>query len=184
MFMLVMILVAINSQTIGLLIGAIFTHDLSSAVYAVALVTAPLMLFTGFLIRFNEMPDYLHPLSYMTYMRYAMASTLTIIFGYDRCDQPYHDLLGIPGVGHHEPNMKKMLELVDWLTSNDLMPDAIWFMNKNFTSQFQGEKSFITHVFELREDDLWINILALVLYMFFFRILGYFILLWKANRRR
>lgn len=181
-FFAVNIILAIISQTVGLLIGAIFTDDLTSAVYAVALVTAPLILFTGFLVRFSEMPSYLHPITYTSWVRFAMEALIIGMYGFGRCNETLTTVAETPESMPAAPEMKKFIEMAEYLNDNNMMADAIWILNKNITHQLKQGGSFIMNGFELTNDQLWINMSLLIGIMIGIRLIAYYVLLWKANR--
>ncbi len=180
-FFMVNIIIAFISQTVGLLIGAIFSDDFPSAVYAVALVTAPLILFTGFLVPFAEMPQYLRPITYLSWVRFAMEAIIISLYGYDRC-QPSLPPSSTPASMPSAPEMKNFIKLAEYLNENNLMADAIWVLNKNITNQLKEGRSFIMKSFQLKDSQLWVNICCLVALMFVLRLIAYYVLLSKSNR--
>jgi hypothetical protein len=180
-FLMVNIIIAFISQTVGLLIGAIFCDDITSAVYVVALVTAPLILFTGFLVPFAEMPQYLHPITHLSWVRFAMEAIVISLYGYDRC-QPSLPPSSTPASMPSAPEMKNFIKLAEYLNENNLMDDAIWVLNKNITNQLKEGQSLIMKSFQLKDSQLWVNICCLVAVMFVLRLIAYYVLLWKSNR--
>jgi hypothetical protein len=178
---MVNIIIAFISQTVGLLIGAFFCDHFTSAVYAVALVTAPLILFTGFLVPFAEIAQYLHPITNLSWFRFAMEAIIISLYGYDRC-QPSLPPSTTPTSMPSAPEMKNFIKLVEYLNENNLMADAIWILNKNITNQLKEDRSFVMKSFQLKDSQLWVNICCLVAVMFVLRLIAYYVLLWKSNR--
>lgn len=186
-FFIVNIILAFISQTVGLLIGALFAEDFTSAVYAAALVTAPLLLFTGFLVPFREMPEYLHPFTYLSWFRYAMEAIVISMYGFDRCQSVnttlssfVSDSSSLPSL----PEMNKILQLAQYLAENNLMADALWFLNKDVIQQFRSGGSLVLKFFVLHDNQLYPNLGALVAFMIIIRFIGYYFLLWKVNSNK
>lgn len=186
-FFAVNIIIAFISQTIGLLIGAIFAEDFTSAVYAAALVTAPLLLFTGFLVPFRDMRPFLHPLSKFSWFKYAMEALVISIYGFDRCQQNNSSVFSaaIESVSAPVlPDMSKLMKLWTYLADNDLLADAIWFLNRDTIDQMRLGGSIIMKFFALEDSQLWSSLGALLAFMIGIRFLGYYVLLWKVNANK
>ena len=186
-FFVVNILIAFISQTVGLLIGAVFADDFTSAVYAAGLVTAPLLLFTGFLVPFRDMRPFLYPLSYISWFKYAMEALVISTYGFDRCQQNNTSSYGTAIESMSKPvlpNMSKMMELFNVLAENDLFADAIWFLNRDVIDQMKLGGSLIMKFFDLDDSQLIPSLAALTAFMIVIRFFGYFLLLWKVNANK
>lgn len=75
-------LTALVSQSFGLLIGAGF--DIESGVFLGPITTIPMVLFSGFFAKLDDIPPYLSWLSYVTYVRYSFEGTMIAIYGLNR----------------------------------------------------------------------------------------------------
>lgn len=57
------------------------------------ILTVPLVLFSGFFIKLNDISIYLKFISYVSYIRYGFEGAMLAIYGYDRqklkCSEPY-----------------------------------------------------------------------------------------------
>ena len=84
-FILIHIIMAFVSQSLGMLIGAIFMEDASAAVFLGPISTVPIMLFGGFFVRISTIPWYLRYFSYLSFMRYAFEASMVSLYGFDRC---------------------------------------------------------------------------------------------------
>ncbi|CAD7079385.1 unnamed protein product [Hermetia illucens] len=84
MFWAICLLMGAVGQGVGLFCGCSFGMNLS--VFLVPVSSIPMMIFCGFFIRFNELPECLQPLTYVSYFRYAFEGSIQAIFGYNRPD--------------------------------------------------------------------------------------------------
>ena len=84
-FYFIVCLVAEICQSAGMIFGIIMHKDLVSAALLTVASSIPVIIFSGFLVRYSGMPWYFRPLSYVSYMRYSFESLLIIIYGFGRC---------------------------------------------------------------------------------------------------
>ncbi|XP_069686813.1 ATP-binding cassette sub-family G member 1-like isoform X2 [Periplaneta americana] len=83
-FWVLCVLVTILGQTMGLAIGAAF--DAQLGIFLVPASSIPMILFSGFFLKIQDIPQYLHWLSYVSYFRYAFEGSMQCIYGYNRTD--------------------------------------------------------------------------------------------------
>lgn len=105
----------IIAQAMGLVMGVIFTVQvrihfifiklngkwdkrlffivLQMGIFSLPALTIPMMIFSGFFLKFNEIPDYMKWLSYISFFRYGFESLLLALYDYNRkpldCSIPY-----------------------------------------------------------------------------------------------
>lgn len=84
MFWGICLLNSVIGQSLGLFIGS--AVNLNLAVFLVPASSIPMLIFSGFFIRFNELSDYLKPLTYVSYFRYSLEGSIQAIFGYNRTE--------------------------------------------------------------------------------------------------
>ncbi|XP_015108962.1 ATP-binding cassette sub-family G member 4 [Diachasma alloeum] len=82
MYLNICVLTALVSQSIGLLIGA--SMSVESGVFIGPVSTVPIILFSGFFIKYTAMPSYLSWLSYLSFIRYGFEGAMLTVFGYNR----------------------------------------------------------------------------------------------------
>lgn len=73
-----LVLSTLVSQSQGLLVGAIFMKDIVSAVFLAPSTSVPLMLFSGFFIKIDQIPDYFQWGVIISYVRYAFGNCIII----------------------------------------------------------------------------------------------------------
>ena len=184
-YTLVTIALALIAQSQGLLIGAFFMEDASSAVFLGPISAIPFLLFAGFFVRIKTIPFFFKPMAYISYLRYAFEGLIAVLYGYGRC--PFD--LSLANQTQQKP------EWLDYLTQL-LSPEGenpegggsfVEKMLKNLGGQTNNNpdgsdyQSAILTQFDITEDVLIYNSFILVGFFVGFRIITYLVLLWKVN---
>lgn len=100
--------------------------SLQNGTFLGPVISAPFITFAGIIIRFPDMPGYLHWLSYFSYMRYGVISYVQAVYGFDR------ELLDCPDRYCHFRYPRKILKEMDmeswyWWNTSALVSFAIGF---------------------------------------------------------
>ena len=82
MVIIMCILTSLVAQSLGLVIGC--ACDEKSAVFLGPISVIPLLLFSGFFIKLDNIPTGLHWISYVAFIRYGYEGTMVAIYGNDR----------------------------------------------------------------------------------------------------
>lgn len=88
---------ALNSQSFGLILGALFVNSVASATFLGPIMTIPWYLFTGFTKRVHRLPPPFKFASNFLFTRYVFEGLLKTAYGYGRCNcsaflDEYHQL--------------------------------------------------------------------------------------------
>ncbi|XP_018392592.1 PREDICTED: ATP-binding cassette sub-family G member 1-like [Cyphomyrmex costatus] len=107
----VCLLITILGQTIGIFAGVVLGTELG--MFLIPVISIPLLLFSGFFLKLNEMPTYLQPLSFVSFFRFAFEGIMLAIY-LDRpnlpCSEAYCHLrssnkilsaMGMPTISFH-----------------------------------------------------------------------------------
>ncbi|KAK9870175.1 hypothetical protein WA026_006264 [Henosepilachna vigintioctopunctata] len=82
MVMIISVVTALVGQSFGLLIGAAF--NIESGVFFGPISAVPMVLFSGFFAKLDDIPYYLKWLPYTSYLKYSFEATMIAIYGLDR----------------------------------------------------------------------------------------------------
>ncbi|XP_023166117.1 ATP-binding cassette sub-family G member 1 isoform X2 [Drosophila hydei] len=108
MFVFICVLNSLVAQSLGLLIGA--GMNVETGVFLGPVSTIPTILFSGFFVNFDTIPDYLQWLTYVSYVRYGFEGAMVSIYGMDRAKLHCNEIY----CHHRVP--KKFLE---WMSMQD-----------------------------------------------------------------
>ncbi|XP_011869972.1 PREDICTED: ATP-binding cassette sub-family G member 4 [Vollenhovia emeryi] len=116
MFLLITILTAFISESVGLGLGAIF--DPVNGTFFGAITTCAMVVLSGFLVFFNHMPEFLYYVSYLNYCRFIFEGFVQAIYGFQRetINCPNHVVychLRAPSVILEEMRMSKSIFWID-----------------------------------------------------------------------
>lgn len=91
MVWVVCLLTTIIAQLTGLISGTAFSMQVGT--FIVPCSTIPMLIFSGFFIKFNELVDMLRPMTKISYFRYAFEGSVHAIYGFNRtnleCSEPF-----------------------------------------------------------------------------------------------
>lgn len=90
-FWAVFVLICALAQSLGLATGAVVEPQLG--VFVVSTIALPMLLFSGFYLRLQDMPACLQWVSYVAFFRYGFEAIMQCVYGYDRsnlkCSEAY-----------------------------------------------------------------------------------------------
>ena len=155
--------------------------DASAAVFLGPIATVPIMLFGGFFVRISTIPEYLKYFSYLSFLRYCFDISVIIIYGLDRCKV--------------DPEMLSLntTEKPAWMEYAQMM---LGEGGEKFIDSFarsvggtydpsSGKKyqSSLLAQYDINEDYFVLNFIILIVFIVVMRIITYFILSQKINKR-
>ncbi|XP_015122195.1 ATP-binding cassette sub-family G member 4 [Diachasma alloeum] len=82
MFFTISMLVVFTAQSFGLVIGAVFS--VVNGTFLAPTLSVPMMMFAGFGVNLRDLPGYLRPGSYLSYLRYGLEGYIHAIYGENR----------------------------------------------------------------------------------------------------
>ncbi|XP_036142330.1 ATP-binding cassette sub-family G member 4 isoform X2 [Monomorium pharaonis] len=100
----VCLLTTILAQAFGILLGIVFATEL--AIFLIAAINIPLLLFAGFYVKIEEMLIYLQPLGFISYFRYLFEGMMQALY----LDRPN---LSCPEMYCYLSSPKKILSIMD-----------------------------------------------------------------------
>lgn len=78
----VCLLIGVIAELMGLVSGAVC--DMQLGTFIVPCLAIPMLIFSGFFIKFKELSDWFKPLTYFSYFRYGFEGSIQAIYGNNR----------------------------------------------------------------------------------------------------
>ena len=86
-FFAVCLLVSFVSQSIGLLVSAIFVNNVQTAITVAPISCLPLVLLSGFFVKIQTISSILLPFTWINYLRHSFEAMIITIYGLGRIDE-------------------------------------------------------------------------------------------------
>jgi len=144
LFTFVFVMTSLVAQSFGLLVGAA-SPNLEVATFAGPIFMIPLLLFSGFFVRFEQIPWYLKWISYASYMRYGFEGVLISIYGRNR------SLLDCKAISGVECSQACVFQnTTNILKEMDVKTDSVWVDLMVLTGFFIGLRIIAYAVLKVR----------------------------------
>lgn len=209
-FIIMLVLVALTSQSHGMLVSAFFMEDATAAVFFAPIASIPTLLFAGFFVRMRNMPHYFIPLTYISYIRYGFEAMLAVTYGFGRCMLRPNTIVSEASNGTITGSIVKMI--TTFLPNSNQIGDTILKhsnttalshnpalimleglfkqinsnnpLMKDIVASKNNSTSFIMSSFGLNDDTFYTNVFRLFLCFVILRIAAYLTLRWKMNKKK
>uniref|UniRef100_A0A336KIY1 CSON011372 protein n=1 Tax=Culicoides sonorensis TaxID=179676 RepID=A0A336KIY1_CULSO len=124
MLLTVCIFMAVMSHSLGLVAGAAFS--VKHGVFLLPATSIPMLIFSGFFIRFDELWSFWTPFTYVSYFRYGLEGSVQAIYGFNRtkldCSQGFC-------LFKNPEKFLKELDMANDTYALDLMGLFIWIVS-------------------------------------------------------
>ena len=201
------ILLSLTAQSHGVMVGAIFMRSVVTAVFVAPMTVVPLMLFSGFFLKIQNIPNYLHPITLISYLRYVFENVLVALYGYDRCGEDSVDIIELTKQrlqmflsnvfrialsdddydddenGSNVTNVQETAFNVKNLTKS--LVSGITAQLGGATEVVDGKKTFgVLALFKLSESVIIPNLISLTFFFVLFRSFTYAIIYVKGTTKK
>lgn len=159
MFVLICILTSLVAQSLGLLIGA--GMSVETGVFLGPVTTIPTILFSGFFVNFNVIPNYLKWVSYVSYVRFGFEGKL---FPFSLDSKSFHAIIlgamiSVYGLGREKLECNEMY------------------------CHYKNPEKFLQEM-SMSDANFWVDAAALFGIFIGLRIIAYFVLRWRLHSIR
>ena len=175
-FVLITILSSFIAQGVGLMIGAIFTHNFNISIFVSTIFMMFNFLFSGFFIKIDQMGN-VEFLTKFSFTRFAFEAIIVAVYG-DRCKPPPPTIHPMPTP---VPIIRSTIGSTDWQPITSTAASVVSSPHIQSSNQTIHVISTIMYQFNVKEDIFNESILWLLLHLVGWRILTYITLWWKAN---
>ncbi|RWS17878.1 ATP-binding cassette sub-family G member 1-like isoform X2 [Dinothrombium tinctorium] len=194
LFTSICIIESLIGQTLGTIVGAIFSNSVTVAAFMAPISVLPFVLISGFFVKITSIPYYLKPLTYLSYMRYTFEAMILTLYG-DRCEEVKNEIQLYPHSSEASNLMFRLQRLISNLTNEEFFVNFLQSQNINISevsslkfahqsisnNSIDESDSFVLKEFNLNSSQLSFNFIMLVLLLIAFRAFNYFILLTKTK---
>ena len=204
-------LFAYACESLGALIGVIFSFDLVIGVLVTMTLSFPTIMFSGFLVKSSDIPWYFSLVKYTSLQRFTLESVLVTVYGFDRCKNEDVPLLNKDRLGQvnsaselltlvwnafnvTKDKLERFAELIDVSFSDQLEPvingTVEYFgLNDKHSSEEEADSvinaSYVLSYYELEDDTVTLvtNVTYLVVSILLLRMLLYLTICFKTQNR-
>ena len=189
LFIAVCCLVSLVAQSIGVLIGTIFSESLNIIVFLSPISTIPAFLFSGFFVRLDSMPTYMRPFAYTSYVKYAFECFVIVIYGFNRCRDPRSSTTS---TRYYHENQRDQIDIGATAFNSSDFHNELPINQPNTSEVFKLEQyygyrpvpfSYVIKEFDLEHQPLWEGCVCLLAIFMILRILSFLCLKRQINAK-
>ena len=179
-FIVIIVGIALVADSIGFIVAANFVNNVNAAAIFGAIFQIPLILFTGLLVRIKSLPAFIQPLTYLSYFRLGFETLVLTIYGFERCE-PIKEITMKDLKQHFGPDIQSVVGCV----YDSGIFDNITQKFDNFSENYYNSNpSIVLQGFAIDEGDFYIDLIVMAIYAIVARTLAYFVLSYRANRKK
>ena len=183
-FALIMILTGFVSQSLGLMIGALFMEDASAAVFLGPISTVPIMLFGGFFVRIKTIPAFMRPFTYISFLRYGFESCVIALYGYGRCSITPEKLNQTLANSGKKPEWMSYATMILGEGGDKFVDSFAKSLGGTYDPSSGKEyQSSILDNFDINPKHFWFDIMIIGVFVVVLRAFTYFIIYKKINKK-